>query len=876
MALCCYSVPSFASETGGKVFLDLQEDTDLEERNFFALYNEFINEVNIFDEKYPQQKIKDDFSWDLEDLHPDYTDQEISFRHKAIRYAVQGKRWYNFLKNKLQQVLTENDIPLQFADEQYELAQKEKYQDSNEPKVIMDFKKVISYSNLPQDKKAVEDKIYRDAGLITPYERKQILKKAFLERDWKTFFSYSLFNKNVFDKQQGIGSWVGPENVAIRISSATESVAGQSKISGLAEIYLNKNYFMLRYPFMQFSGSKLNFNSSQNVKNVSFVWPVPIRKTIEAQQTFSGYANIIKIPFTAEVINPDKNVSLVATLDASICKDNSCVKENITTNLDLEAGGENKETDIAQEIKLLERFIPKNKHPKITINHLFAYKKDQQSFLVLDVTSKMPVENINVFIENDDNIEFMPQYIVHDKNNLRIYLSSPLNSEELIGKQVQVLFAIDSHNAIYQKITIEKQPLNAKEASQFNVIALLWAFWGGLVLNFMPAVFPLWLLKLKSFYGFGRTTEEKTRRELIGNIGGILFVFLIIYASIAGFKSAGNDIRYYDIFQNCAFLCISIFLIFMVKMYIYGFIKTPQTLSENIKNYGFGIIITWAALAYNIPLFAQILEYTIVNNSGQLAVVMAAIFAGFITPNVILILFPAIALCIPYPNKWLKGVDKLANLLLWGALGWLLIVLTAQTNGNLWWHWALFLIGVWGILSYRYYAIIHLYGIETDPVIRNKVSRFFNIVAAVLLLSIFIGAYADTKYAQNKNLVENHYQYKYLSNIDMPYINRFTKIGVNVLVRINADWCIKCHYNDFIFNYSDKIQALINNSDMAQLNINIAHNPTTAQNIMHQFNIYDVPLYVLFTPQMPSGFVLPKITDEKQLYNFLKNQLQAE
>ena len=57
MALCCYSVPSFASETGGKVFLDLQEDTDLEERNFFALYNEFINEVNIFDEKYPQQKI---------------------------------------------------------------------------------------------------------------------------------------------------------------------------------------------------------------------------------------------------------------------------------------------------------------------------------------------------------------------------------------------------------------------------------------------------------------------------------------------------------------------------------------------------------------------------------------------------------------------------------------------------------------------------------------------------------------------------------------------------------------------------------------------------------------------------------------------------
>ena len=110
----------------------------------------------------------------------------------------------------------------------------------------------------------------------------------------------------------------------------------------------------------------------------------------------------------------------------------------------------------------------------------------------------------------------------------------------------------------------------------------------------------------------------------------------------------------------------------------------------------------------------------------------------------------------------------------------------------------------------------------------------------------------------------------------MPYINRFTKIGVNVLVRINADWCIKCHYNDFIFNYSDKIQALINNSDMAQLNINIAHNPTTAQNIMHQFNIYDVPLYVLFTPQMPSGFVLPKITDEKQLYNFLKNQLQAE
>ena len=235
----CYISPLSAYENGGKIILELEDEKEISSRDFQGLYEEYLQELDLFDKKYPNSTINENFSQDIEELHPEYTNSEVNFKHKLIRFGVLGKRWYNYLKNKLQQTLLENDIPLIFEDNQYEMGDKEKYQESDKPLIIVNLKKAIAYSNLPQDQEAIKDKISRDAGIITPYERKQIMKKAFLNKDWKTLLSYGLFDGNIFEDKRGIGEWNGYKNIAARIVVQQKSIANQKYINGVLDIYIN-------------------------------------------------------------------------------------------------------------------------------------------------------------------------------------------------------------------------------------------------------------------------------------------------------------------------------------------------------------------------------------------------------------------------------------------------------------------------------------------------------------------------------------------------------------------------------------------------------------------------------------------------------------
>ena len=858
-----HTSPSIAADEGGKIILELEEDKAPTPIDFVELYNNYIQEIELFDKKYPDQAINENFSQDIEDLHPEYSDQEVGVQHKLIRLGVQGRRWYNYFKQKIQQVLTENDIPLQVEDDQYEMGEKEQYQETDKPLVILKQKKVVAYSNLPQDQEAVKDKVYRDAGLLTPYKRKQIMKKAFLEKDWKTLFSYGLFDGNPTNDQKGIGNWVGPKNVAIRLVSLHKSIANQTNIRGILQVYINPQWVMLRYPFKQFTQSELDFSESKNLKNITFNWPVPTRKITPLGQSINGYLNAFEIPFTAEVDNPEQNLNLIAKVSAFVCKEYDCYHEDLSTNLELSAGGNLEETSYSLKIKMAENKSPQKENSKINIKHLYPNKYEDKTNLVLEFSSQTSIDKPNIFIEADKNLVFEQLQILQNENNFKVYFSSPLDEEELIGKELNVLLMINEQNSLLKTIKVEKPSVFDDNPLGLTLKIILSAFGGGLLLNLMPAVLSLWLIKLKEFCKFGRVSPDEAKKEFMQNIIGITIALSSLYVFICLLRIINLNISYAQLFQSSGFLSVSVFIILGIMAYWFEILTTFR-INQRIKHIIFGICAVWLAMAYNIPQISKAIEIATNNNSLlQIAVVFLVIGLGFITPYFLAMSFAEFVFYIPYPERWFRGLNNLAYLLLWIALGWLMVLITTQTNGHLWWHTALFLALFWIIILFRHYIIEALKIQEKDPLIYKKVEKFFNWCSTILILLIFIGFYIDVNYNMRPKTTNT-----YVAQ-DLSAINGLVKKGRNVLLQIDAGWCLRCHYNNYVIMNSERIQKILKKTDTARIKINMKQNMIEAQQIMHQFKQYELPLYILYTPQLPYGYVLPKILNERDLYNLL-------
>ena len=83
--------------------------------------------------------------------------------------------------------------------------------------------------------------------------------------------------------------------------------------------------------------------------------------------------------------------------------------------------------------------------------------------------------------------------------------------------------------------------------------------------------------------------------------------------------------------------------------------------------------------------------------------------------------------------------------------------------------------------------------------------------------------------------------------LDMAKIDDMVAQGHKVLVKIGADWCLACKYNDiFAFNIEHIQDALVNNG-VNVIEIDWTNYQTGVLNFMQKFGRRGLPFYVLFS-----------------------------
>ncbi len=860
--------PLFAAAAGGgKVILELEENSERRQIDYPALYKEYLQELDIFDKKYPGARIEEDFSDDILALHPDYSDREAAVKTNLLRLGISGRRTYRFWEEQVKEFLFENEIPLQFADDQYEMGEPEVYQPSDRPIVIKDFKKAIAYSDSPQDRLAVQDKLARDSGRMTHAERSRILKKALLERDWKTLISYGLFDGTALEDERGLGRWHKTPEMQARLLSAVKNiVSGKTvEVKGVLQLYTEPGWFLLNRGYRQHPGLQVDFSASSNLAGIELNWPLPRRYFINLEQSFSGYPGLTSIPFMAQVADPSKPLKLVAEISAGLCAGEKCRTIRLQPQLELESGKEQQLSGAAVMIRQIESQSPHNNGSGLELERLVV-EKGTPAVLRLEAEADETPAAFEVFIEGAAADEFMPPLVRIDGHRIITRFIPRNNGQNLAGREFSLVAGTSPGRAVRRIMVAEGESFADAENGSLNIALLFMAFFGGLLLNIMPCLLPVLLLKIMTFTHFGAIDVETVRRRFVFNLWGIAAASVFVIGSFALFgNSWGMQ------FQSPVFLTLTMFLVSALAAHLWGWFGTaaektnePNTRKKDAFQFAAGILIVILAAACPAPYLASALAVAQTGSALQTAVILIIAGLGLAAPYILFAAVPAAAYYIPRPGRWLRRVNIIIFILLAAALLWLLVLLAALGGVALSGRFVLLTGAFWLLLLFRKQALNSLDEQEDDPEIIAKVRALFNLIAILLSAGLIWWGYRTA--ASDTAL---HYRAP-TERIEEQEIRSALQNRRSILVKVGADWCLRCKYNDFVaFDTPQVLQALERyNVTIREMNWDGRNNDIFG--FMHKFGRSNVPFYVIFTPRIPGGMVLPQILSERKLLNVIE------
>jgi suppressor for copper-sensitivity B len=380
----------------------------------------------------------------------------------------------------------------------------------------------------------------------------------------------------------------------------------------------------------------------------------------------------------------------------------------------------------------------------------------------------------------------------------------------------------------------------AKEASEGSIWFYLGAaFIGGLILNVMPCVLPVLAIKILSFV---QQAGESRSRIFVLNVSytaGVLAVFLSLATLAVGTQlglSFVGDFSWGGLFQHTRFNLVMACVVFGMGLSLLGVFEIPvpgmvgsaagQNQGEGLLGaFLTGIFATLLATPCTGPVMASALGWSVRQPPLVVYLVWGVMGLGMASPYLVLGLFPRFIKWLPKPGMWMIRFKEFAGFLLLGSV----IFIIYYTDKRFTIPLLVMLLGI----AIGLWMIGNLYDLNSH--IRHKM--VVRVVAILLAGGICWGGYGLAG--------ENKY------NLDwQPFsesrLAALMKENKTVLVDFTADWCINCHFNEYIALNTRETQELVKKHGVATLKADFTEESPEIRRWLLKFKQDGVPLTVIF------------------------------
>lgn len=550
---------------------------------------------------------------------------------------------------------------------------------------------------------------------------------------------------------------------------------------------------------------QIDVTGSTNVAKADVMWPVPHRFQLFGLQTF-GYGEEVAFPMMVTPAHAGEAVALKAKIRYLVCEQ-ICVPQESNLALDLSSGAA-APSDFAPLISKYSSLVPRGgARLGWSVDQVAI---DRQSQLIVDVKSTSEVLNApDVVVEGAADFYFGPPKVELSADRHQARLFVPV---ERVGQGPEVtdsdltLTVFDGARAMEMKarpVAIAAAPSIASWTAILPILAI--ALLGGLILNIMPCVLPVLLLKLTGVLNLSGRERAHLRGAFLSTATGIVVSFLVLAGGLIGVKSAGASIGWGIQFQQPAFLALMAIVCLLFAANIWGLFQIPMPAfvgrvavasdasvgNEHAKSFFTGVLATALATPCSAPFVGTAVGFALARGPAEIFGIFLALGLGLALPYLAVAAAPGLVAFLPRPGAWMRWLKGALGLSLVATAIWLMSIIGAQTG----------LFNASAAASGDAHWVVFDEGVIASDVAEGKV----------------------------------------------------------VFVDVTADWCITCQANKKLVLDQAPVAPRLKQDGVVAMKADWTNPDPTIADFLGRHGRYGIPFNIVYGPGAPAGIVLPEL-----------------
>ncbi|ATG02402.1 cytochrome c biogenesis protein, transmembrane region [Lelliottia amnigena] len=389
--------------------------------------------------------------------------------------------------------------------------------------------------------------------------------------------------------------------------------------------------------------------------------------------------------------------------------------------------------------------------------------------------------------------------------------------------------------------------------------AILAAFLGGIILNFMPCVFPVISLKALGIMRH-QGNSASARTEGLGFLAGVIFTMMVLAAVLLALRAGGTAVGWGFQLQSPLVISILALIILGAALNLLGVFEVGLSLQRAgeislgrgafIRSALTGALAIIVATPCSAPFMAGAIGYALVQPPVVSLAIFLSLALGFAAPFTVVSLFPAIARRLPRPGAWMDFLKKGLAFPMLGAFAWLVWVLAQQAGTAA----LAALLACAVIVSFAAW----LYGIaqrrryqgQSYKILLAFTVAFFA-VAVAPLPSVMKTGEALTARQNNENVTPVKWSPQ---NVDA-----MRGHGKAIFVNFTASWCITCQVNDRTSLSTQAVKQAMARTGTVYMVADSTSFNADIDDAMNRFGQGGLPLYVVYPADGSAPKVLPQV-----------------
>ena len=387
------------------------------------------------------------------------------------------------------------------------------------------------------------------------------------------------------------------------------------------------------------------------------------------------------------------------------------------------------------------------------------------------------------------------------------------------------------------------------------ILAMLFAFVGGLILNLMPCVFPILSIKILGF-ARGRAHAPQTIRNhgLVFGLG-VVVSFWVLAGILLALRTGGQQLGWGFQLQSPLMVGGLAVLMFALGLMLLGVFEIGYGLarigsaSDSKEGAGgaflSGVLAVMVATPCTAPFMGAALGYAVTQTVASSVVVFTSLGVGMALPYVLLSLFPGWIQRLPKPGRWMETLKQALAFPMFATAVWLVWVFGTLT-GNTGVAYLLLALTIVGLGAWIYGR----WGMPSATR-RSRLTSTGFATAAVVAAFLVIGAGADETSAADTSDPE------WLA-FDQAEVDRLAASGEPVFVDFTAAWCLSCQANKIAVLNTDRVGDAFRERGVVRFRADWTRRDEEIARALARFGRSGVPLYVLY-PGTSEPVLLPEI-----------------